>query len=295
MTFDLLSVRFEFVAREEIRFPRQHAGNVLRGALGAAFRKMACAPECPGHAGRNVRECPARACCPYARIFEPAAVAAGPSGLADRPRPFVLRVQHLNGQIVQPGEPFCFHVHLFDARNPPLGHFRQTLAAMAAAGFGPGRGTAELVSLASLPVSIPLDPPPDTVSRVRVEFRSPTELKNVAKIVTRPEFAVLFARARDRVSSLRALYGAGPLDIDFRGLGARSRAVQISRCDVQTVEAMRRSSRTGQRHSIGGFLGSVEYEGNLGEFLPYLDTAHWTGVGRHCSWGNGEITVQVLE
>jgi len=295
VTFDLLPVRFEFVARGELRFPPQHAANVLRGALGSASRKLVCAPECPGHAARNVRECPLRAGCPYARNFEPAAIAAGPSGLADQPRPFVLRARHLNGRTVHSGEPFCLNVHLFDSHNPPVEHFRQALAAMAAEGFGPGRGAAELVSLEQSPVSIPLDPSPAAVSRLRVEFRSPTELKSGAQIVTRPEFAVLFARARDRVSSLRTLYGPGPLEIDFRGLGALARAVQIARCDLQMVEAMRRSSRTGQRHGIGGFIGAVEYEGDLGEFLPYLNAAHWTGIGRHCSWGNGEIAVEVIQ
>ena len=51
---------------------------------------------------------------------------------------------------------------------------------------------------------------------LRVEFVTPTELKSGDHLVARPEFGVLFARARDRVSTLRALYGAGPLEIDFQ-------------------------------------------------------------------------------
>ena len=33
----------------------------------------------------------------------------------------------------------------------------------------------------------------------------------------------------------------------------------------------------------------AEYQGDTGEFLPILEAARWTGVGRHCVWGNGEI------
>ena len=40
---------------------------------------------------------------------------------------------------------------------------------------------------------------------------------------------------------------------------------------------------------IGGFIGTAEYEGPVAEFLPILRAARWTGVGRHCVWGNGEI------
>jgi hypothetical protein len=65
-------------------------------------------------------------------------------------------------------------------------------------------------------------------------------------------------------------------------------------CDIQSVRVTRRSSRTGQRHPIGGFTGSAEYEGDLGEFLPYLEAARWTGVGRQTVWGNGEIAITEL-
>jgi hypothetical protein len=294
VTFDLLSVRFHFAARGLIQFPAGLPGNILRGALGSAFRKIACAPECPGWIGKNIRECALRANCVYARIFEPSSISPGPSGLADWPRPFVIRARHLSDCLLRPGEAFWFEVHLFDTRDPPVEHFRHAFDAMAAEGLGPGRGKAELVTVEQSPVSISLDPRTGADSRIRVEFRTPTELKSGEQVVARPEFAVLFARSRDRVSSLRALYGAGPLEIGFRELGERSHAIQLVRCDLQPVEVMRHSSRTGQRHGIGGFVGVVEYQGDLSEFLPYLDAAHWSGVGRHCVWGNGEIATEVL-
>jgi hypothetical protein len=118
-------------------------------------------------------------------------------------------------------------------------------------------------------------------------------LKAGDQLVTRPEFDVLFARARDRVSTLRALYGAGPLEIDFRAMGQRAAAVRITRCQLRHVKAERRSSRTGQVHSIGGFVGVVEYEGELGEFIPYLEAACWTGVGRQCVWGKGQLRLEI--
>ncbi len=84
----------------------------------------------------------------------------------------------------------------------------------------------------------------------------PTELKHEHTLIAaRPEFPILFGRIRDRISTLRSLYGAGPLDIDFRGIGDRAAAVRMTRCEVRRQEADRRSTRTGQRHSIGGFVG----------------------------------------
>ena len=70
----------------------------------------------------------------YRRIFEPGGrPGSGPSGLADWPRPFVFRTAHLDGAIVQPGEPFFFDVHVFDLEQPMLPYFQSAFAQLAAA------------------------------------------------------------------------------------------------------------------------------------------------------------------
>lgn len=304
MTFDLYSFRFHFVALEQIHFPPGRIGNILRGAFGIAFRSMACSPQCPGFHGRDVRECDRRASCSYAKVFEPVAIGDGPSGFADRPRPFVFRGSHLDGKTIERGESFWFGVNLFDVRNPLIDDFRRALAELAREGLGPTRGRADLASVEQMDrdgcavpgaqISIPLEGVHRNAQRVRVEFRTPTELKGGQGLVTCPEFAVLFARARDRVSTLRALYGEGPLEIDFHGMGERAAGVRMTRSDLRQVESTRRSSRTGQVHGIGGFVGVAEYQGALDEFVPYLEATRWTGVGRHCVWGNGEMIVHCI-
>jgi hypothetical protein len=130
------------------------------------------------------------------------------------------------------------------------------------------------------------------VSRVRVRFVTPTELKSGHQIAAVPGFGILAARIRDRINTLRELYGAGPLNIDFRAFGERANRVRMMRCETRSIDVSRRSSRTGQVHPIGGFVGEAEYEGDLTEFLPYLKAAQWTGVGRQTVWGKGQIAVE---
>ncbi len=262
MTFDLLACQFHLSARRVIQFRPGMAGNVLRGALGYGLRQVAGAD--------------------YARIFEPAAAKAGPSGLSDWPRPFVLRAAALGGRSVQVGERFSFDLHLFETGSPTLDYFIRALEQWA-----------ESTCVEQTAVSVDLIPRNVPVSRIRVEFQTPTQLKTAGDL-TETAFPVLLARARDRVSTLRSLYGAGPLEIDFRGIQERSRSVKTARSELRRVAVQRRSSRTGQRHGIGGWVGFAEYEGDLAEFLPYLEAAHWTGVGRHCTWGNGEIHTTIL-
>jgi hypothetical protein len=116
-------------------------------------------------------------------------------------------------------------------------------------------------------------------------------LKSGQQLAEKPEFGVVAGRLRDRVSTLRELYGDGPLEIDFRGFGERAARVKMTRCELARVEVARRSSRTGLVHPIGGFVGEAEYTGDLGEFVPYLQAGKWVGVGRQTVWGKGEIEV----
>ncbi|MGA3041136.1 MAG: CRISPR system precrRNA processing endoribonuclease RAMP protein Cas6 [Bryobacteraceae bacterium] len=277
MTFDLTRLRFRFRAAEPLYFPPGKAGNTLRGAFGIMLRETAGAPE-------------------YARIFEPKAL-TGPSGLANPPRPFVIRAAHLDGQTIPPATAFHFDVHLFARADDRRELFITAFARLAQEGLGPTRARTELLAVDQANIAIHLDGPSQPAVRIRIRFLTPTELPSRDRQgAVPPEFPVLFARLRDRISTLRALYGPGPLDIDFRAIGQRAAQVRLTHCDITWHDTTRRSSRTGQSHPLGGFTGQAEYQapdgGDLAEFLPYLRAGQWTGVGRQTVWGKGEICFQ---
>jgi hypothetical protein len=244
-TFDFYPLRFRFAASRL----RDFSANTWRGQLGSALKKVDAEA--------------------YSRFFAPRA-ASGPSGFADPPRPFVLRMVG----------PLEVGLNLFVTREPVIELFVQVVAEL---------GTLSSVS-GTERLCLPLCAPSRPIERLRVRFVTPTELKGTE----RPEFGVLMARIRDRVSALRELYGAGPLAIDFKSFGERAGCVSMTRCELEPVAAERISRGTGQRHSLGGFTGLAEYEGDLAEFLPYLEIARWTGVGRQTVWGKGEIAYETL-
>jgi hypothetical protein len=279
LTFDFFRFRFQFRSAGTLYFPPLKSGNIVRGAFGTIFRKLVCMADC-----RDANSCDVRTTCPYACVFEPqAAHCEGPSGFADWPRSFVFRATHLDGHTIRVGENFYFDVHIFDAKDPSLQYFVLAFAQLARGGIGPGRGLAELAAVDQLdlagatvdrvfdgdrfqlgelaaPIRVDLGEAQSPVDRVRIRFVTPTELKSEHKLADRPEFGILFGRLRDRVSTLRTLYGAGPLDIDFRAMGERAAAVRLTHCELKRANADRLSSRSGQRHPLGGFVGEVEYK-----------------------------------
>jgi len=271
--FEFYRLRFHLTAIGAIHFPSGHSGNILRGALGTILKDKPAA---------------------YADVFAPRvgqAFSRSPSGLADWPRPFVFRASHLDGAVIHPTEHFHFEVNLFQAKEPPISDFVDAFTEVANRGFGPGRGAAALSSVDQDQARIVLDAPSHAISHLQLHFRTPTELKATNGLAPKPDFAILLARIRDRISTLRALYGSGPLEIDFAAFGDRAAQIRMTRCEIEMRHATRRSTRTGQRHPLGGFVGVAEYEGDLTEFLPYLTAAQHTGVGRQTTWGKGEISV----
>ena len=200
------------------------------------------------------------------------AAGTGPSGLGDPPRPFVLRVTN-DTEI---------GMNIFATSDPLPDVFENAMRLVKAF-------TIEAVEGKQLS-RLPLSAHGTAVSRLRVRFVTPTALKGAA----RPEFGALLSRIRDRVSTLRQLYGAGPLDIDFKRFGTHAAQIRMTRCDLESVDVFRTSRGSGQTHSLGGFTGICEYEGDLTEFLPYLEIARWTGVGRQTVWGNGQLAYEII-
>ena len=208
---------------------------------------------------------------------------------AEKQVPFVLRVAHLDGRTIRAGGRFDAGLNVFDPRPAESERLLNTLREVIEGGLGPGRGRGKVVGEELRTLVLPLEPPETGCCRLRVSFRTATELKDAGRAAERPEFRILLARAAARIERLRARYANDPADI--RALVDRARNVKLIHCELSSVARFRRSTRTGQVHAIGGFTGEARYQGELTEFLPWLRAAEHTGVGRHTAWGNGEIQV----
>ncbi len=285
LTLEFHRLRFWFEVIEPLAFPPGESGNLTRGALGSALHKIAGAAT-------------------YRRLFEPGGGGTQPSGLRDWPRPFVLRTAHLDGRSWTSGEHFFIDFHFFPKDAGGWTHFRDAFRGRESAGLALAGGCARLLAVEELDLgdtahlideslgpacSLALDRPGYATQRVRLRFVTPTELKSGGQIVDRPEFPVLFARLRDRIATLQSLYGHGSPDIDYRALAERAAAVRLTACDIRMEYGVRKSGRTGRTHPLAGFTGDVEYEGELTEFIPWLQAARWVGVGRQTVWGKGEV------
>jgi hypothetical protein len=213
----------------------------------------------------------------YEEFFEPRQTrGAGPSGFANRPRPFVLRANHLDGRTFQQSEMFHVDLHLF--RGAPHEAFVSAFERI------------PLVCLRNVTgetISVSLDDAHAAIEKMTVRFVTPTELKIETGLAAIPAFPVVFARVRDRIRALNS----HELTLDFPGMTQRAASVSLLSHQIIRHRYVRTSSKTGQTHPLGGFTGEATYAGNLDEFVPLLQAAHWTGIGRQTVWGKGVIEV----
>jgi len=294
MEFRVLRARVELEALEDIALAVGSEINIFRGAFGHALRKVACRTEC-----RDAKSCEVRGDCVYARFFEPV-WEGGPSGYHDAPRPFVLRSSAGDGGVRQGGL-LRVDVSVFEREGAPWLELVKAFERMAAEGLGPTRGRARLKTFAfgsgdmeELRLAVLAEGGArGRRGRVRLMFATPTELKAGGEVCTEPDFGALIQRLIERLWALGCLYQGWRVgDWDYREMLDLGRGVKLVDWSWRHEETVRRSSRTGQRHSIGGFTGWAEYEGVVGAFLPMLEIARWIGVGRQTVWGKGEVRVE---
>lgn len=284
-----------FVQSGSLYFPPGKGANVIRGALGMAFRRLSCPPAC-----LDDRACRLAPPCAYRRHFAPRAEGPGPSGFQDPPRPFVLRAAHLNGSAYAAGRDFPIELNLFDVTPAATQAFVRAMEDLwpnAALRFvtaldleGTPRAVIYHHSRAAMPWPAPLCAGHRTggenSGEITLRLLTPTEMKGAAD-PRRPDFATLIVRLCGRISLLRSFYGPGPLEIDFRALVERARCIELVRADLRHEAVDRRAGHTGQSHPLRGWTGELRYAGELAEFLPYLEAGRWTGVGSQTVWGNG--------
>jgi hypothetical protein len=303
-------------AEERVVAPPDRFPNMLRGTFDISFRRLVC-----HDLTLSCRGCPLVSRCPYPAVFRPAP-ADGSDRLSkqqDLPRPFVFEPCPDGPEEYAPGARFEVGLTLFGERtNRLVPYFVAALRALSDRGLGSTRarlrvervaadtpqGQQEVFEASSTTVTPAMDgarPPQlmqsgdENVRRLRVRFLTPTTLKREGRFVERPSFADLVCRVRDRVSTLAAFFGDGPIDVDFAGMTRAAEAVRTLECSTEWLHRTRRSSRTGDVHATSGFVGEAVYEGSLGPWMPLLRLGEAVHVGKYAVWGNGWIAVETAE
>jgi hypothetical protein len=312
MALELARFRIIMRTREELRLP-PFPGTALRGAFGAAFRRVACSRRretCDG--------CLLRGTCVYSYVFE--TPLPSDSEVLRRqekiPHPFVFDIGSWGERrALGAGSDVGFGLVLVGRAIEYLPYFVLVFVEMAAAGLGKTRAKLELVSVAAVdmdgatkelydPAADRIDPrfarttwtpaTADAPDACRVEFLTPLRLTDGGDLVgSRVEFAALARALLRRASSLSYFHCGERLRLDYAGLAERAARVRLEDARFEWRRLERYSSRQDARVSLGGLVGSARYAGDIGEFLPLLRLGEIIHVGKSTAFGLGQYRLEV--
>jgi len=131
--------------------------------------------------------------------------------------------------------------------------------------------------------------------RIGITLESPLRLKFENKINAELPFHILTRAMLRRISSLFVMYDNGEPPFDYKGLTERASNVKIIDNNLQWYDWRRYSNRQERSMFMGGMIGSVVYEGKLGEYLHLLDVSSKVHLGKNTSFGLGKIRAREAE
>jgi hypothetical protein len=291
-----------------------YKGSTFRGVFGIALKKVVCALK-----RQACESCLLKSRCLYTQVFETQLAIVPPAGLRGSavPHPFVIEPPLTGDTNFETGSQMDCNLLLFGEVNRNLPYFIYAFDRMGRIGIGKkinGKRAAfslkrvyngKQVIYDSAEQNLKLDgafeqlklaEPVETADsdmKIKVSLKTPIRLKFANRIQAELPFHLLIRAALRRIATLFACYGAGEPALDYQGLVRESEKVRIVDNNLEWFDWRRFSNRQNQAMLMGGIIGSVTYEGKIGDYLLLLDICSKLHIGKQTSFGLGKIHLQI--
>lgn len=305
-----LRLRFVLRSVESATLP-PFKGSLLRGAFGHSLRRATCSMG----KGQSCPECLLRRTCLYTRLFETFIEGEAPPflrGIPTSPRPYVFETV-TEATEFGPGDPFCFDLLLFGQAADLAPHALLAVERMARGGLGarrapflldeagaglPNGGWQEIYkegqpspALAKVAPRFPSEAPVGE-ERITLSFLTPARLQVRGRLQEEPGFRTLVFLMLRRTLELAWFHLPGAeIDWRLRPLLDRASDVNVTASGLRWQEWQRYSNRQQRKISLGGFVGTMDLEGDLSPFASLLRTAEVLHVGKGATFGLGRMKV----
>lgn len=306
----MASFKFYLIFLEEACLPA-YLGSTLRGSFGVAFKRVICTLK-----DTACEQCLLKNRCIYSYIFE--TPIENPSEITEKyyyaPHAFVLNPPWQNRRLYRQGEGLVFQLTLIGKAIDYLPYFIFTFISLGQQGIGKDRSRFYLERATNLNqhreeteiynshdqcLRNPSPPltgeelcqPAMEANGLTLQFLSPARLVYRGRLVEDLELHIIFRNLLRRISSLSYFHCGVKLDLDFKGLVARSEAIKTTHKQLRWYDWERYSRRQNTRMKLGGVLGKIVFEGELTEFMPFLSLGQWLNVGKGTSFGLGRYEI----
>jgi CRISPR-associated endoribonuclease Cas6 len=300
---------FSLEVRDVLILP-SYKGSTLRGGFGNVFRKIVCALK-----KTDCADCILKEKCVYSYVFE----TPPPSGAkimrkyTAAPHPFVIEPPQEKRRGYTPGNEIKFGLILIGRAVDYLPYFIYTFDELGKIGIGKAKGKFELKNVDCDGKTVydsgsktlkPFSPSflnleseilkPDTTGFecLTLHFLTPTRIVYDGRFVFELEFHMLVRQILRRIALLSYFHcGGDPSEIDFRGIIEKAKEVQVKERNLRWYDWERYSARQDTRMKMGGFVGEITFQGDIGPFMSLIKAGQLLHVGKGTSFGLGKYEI----
>jgi len=323
--FPYKKFEFHLLPEEPIILP-SYKGSTLRGGFGNAFKKVVCAVR-----QNECRNCLLSEKCIYSYIFEtpPPSDTKMMRKYKSAPHPFIIEPPPEKRRGYTPKDEITFGLTLIGRAIDYLPYFVYTFDELGKMGIGKGRGKYELKEVkiqdsrfktdskfktiysSDAKTLMPFEPSflnlefgilnserSEGILNIEsgilnLNFLTPTRIMYDGHLTLDLEFHMLIRQLLRRISLLSYFHcGVDMSDWDFKGIIERAKEVTVKKRNLKWYEWERYSARQDTRLNMGGFVGEVSFEGDVGPFMPLIKAGEVLHVGKGTSFGLGRFKIQ---
>ncbi len=308
MNIDYRSFLFSLLAKDVILLP-SYKGSALRGGFGNAFRRVVCALR-----KNDCSDCILKEKCVYSYVFEtpPPSDTKMMTKYTNAPHPFIIEPPLDKRHAYKPGDEIIFGLTLIGRAMDYLPYFVYTFDELGKMGIGKGRGNYELKEVScdgksiynsvnkqllfnapQPPLKIRGGAEGGGVMSLTLNFLTPSRIIYDGHLTLDLEFHILVRQLLRRISLLYYFHCNGDTSSwDFKGMIEKAKEVKVVKRDLRWYDWERYSARQDTRMKMGGFMGEIAFEGEIGPFLPLLEAGEILHVGKGTGFGLGRFKIQ---
>jgi len=315
---------FSLKPLEPISLPA-YKGSTLRGGFGHAFKRVVCALK-----KNDCAECILKEKCVYSYVFEtpPPSDTTIMRKYTSVPHPFIIEPPLETKRIYKPGSNIEFGLTLIGRAADYLPYFIYSFSELGNIGIGKGKGKFALQTVkslelgsgsekqtiyssdtktlkpfptSSLAISFNSHQPPlkirggaesGGVMSLTLSFLTPTRIIYDKRLTLDLEFHMLIRQLLRRIALLSYFHcGIDTLDWDFNGIIEKAKDVKVKSRNLKWHDWEKYSARQDTKMKMGGFMGSITFEGNLKPFMPLIKAGEVLHVGKGTGFGLGKYGI----
>jgi hypothetical protein len=129
-----------------------------------------------------------------------------------------------------------------------------------------------------------------TVNKVNIVLKTPFRALENHKVVDDIGFYVLVKNILRRIDLISYYHCDKKLDIDFKGIIQDSKKIVKTISELSFYNWERIGSKTKKVIYMGGYIGNLEYYGDLTKMMPVIKLCEVLHIEKGCSFGKGKYT-----